>query len=703
MPSFDDLAAKAGVQPITAATAGAQPVNQSFGMPAGMAPQAPSGATNSFDALAAKAGIKPVQQATAPAAPVDNRSGFDKFSDAVSAPIKFLSKYSGMDSLVGTMAKPFGEVAASGSELMGKQAPAWTNANRLSSPAIDNALKYGLSTPEARANVAAGTAADTANGRKGAGFGDVLNALTLLPGEGLAAEGVKGVQEASQIGRGGKLLPLLKEGAGTGAKWGAAYGAANAADQGGGLTEIGGGALKGGLTGAAVGAGASVLGAGVAKATSNFDKTAVRANEYTKTMEGLSKIEDNSKPVRDAIAKANSRGIDTKDILAQTNLLNGSVDSSGKIRTTQKGGAIEQLQNHIKPAEGIIKSHLINEGKTIPLATVEDKLRTNIDKSGLEGSALENAHSKITQEIKGLTRRADENGNLPLSSVQDAKTSTYKTINYANPETKIADKAVARTYKDIIQDPVLGTKSVDAKKLNDELAKHYATLGVLEKLDGKTIGGGKLGKYFAETVGGVVGSHFGPLGSIAGAETAGGIRGSMLKNTFTSKTGKALEHSPEMMDAIKSAEGHSNMDGSLNTSQSTTSSGTSNGISNSVLQIPEKSSAPPGTPDLSAIASPSAGVLEGQAKLRDVPQPTGKTKLLSQKAAKESLGVSAKPIQPDIAGLLPAGSIPAKSAGTSRLLSQDEAKAKMVLPKLSERRASQKAAGIYKSPIPRKK
>ena len=75
-------------------------------------------------------------------------------------------------------------------------------------------------------------------------------------------------------------------------------------------------------------------------------------------------------------------------------------------------------------------------------------------------------------------------------------------------------------------------------------------LGLLEKLDGKKVQGGKLGKYFAQTIGSIVGSHFGPLGAIVGAELGGGIKGSLMSSTFGRAAGSQLEQSAAMQKAL---------------------------------------------------------------------------------------------------------------------------------------------------------
>ncbi len=263
-------------------------------------------------------------------------------------------------------------------------------------------------------------------------------------------------------------------------------------------------------------------------------------------LKGLQKLEDNNAPIRKVVAKHTQRGIDSKNLLAQSDLLLNAVDDTGTLRTTN---ARTELTDFIKPYESVVSDNLAREGVKIPLKTVESHLRNAVDNSGLEGAALDAAHTKVDAEIRGLTRRAS-NGDISLSKIQDAKINKYATVDYLNEGSKIADKAIAKSLKDIVEN---NTLSVDVKALNRELSQHYSVLDLLEKLDGKKVEGGKLGKYFAQTVGSIVGSHFGPLGAIAGAEIGGRIKGAMLSSKFSKETGNKLTTSDAMNAAVEKA------------------------------------------------------------------------------------------------------------------------------------------------------
>lgn len=264
----------------------------------------------------------------------------------------------------------------------------------------------------------------------------------------------------------------------------------------------------------------------------------------------LSTLESQNSKIRKVIQKHAARGVDVKDILSKTNLLHNRIDSDGVIRTTGEGGPIDELTSFIKPKENVVREAIKNEGATVPLAELQQKLTNMIDNSGLEGAALDQAHNKVEAAMRGYQRRANPDGTINLEKVHDAKVSAYSTIDYANPASKKADKAIARGLKEIIENKA----STDVKQLNKELAQHYATLDFLEKLDGARVKGGRMGKYFATLSGNIIGSHFGPLGTVLGGEVASKAQSKMMQGRF-SKAGNlpglsTTTDSPAMKEAM---------------------------------------------------------------------------------------------------------------------------------------------------------
>lgn len=259
----------------------------------------------------------------------------------------------------------------------------------------------------------------------------------------------------------------------------------------------------------------------------------------------LDKITSNNASVRRVVVKAKEKGVDAPRILAETDLLKGSVDNTGTIRTQR---AIAELNDFIKPQEDVISRNLEKEGRKLPVAYVERQLKKSVMNSNLEGDALASALHKAEKEAAGYALRADKDGFVTLAKIHDAKVNKYANLNYLDPNQKQADKVIARTLKEIV---VKHTKSVDAQVLNDELGQHYTVLSLLEKLDGKKVEGGRLGKHFARIFGTVVGSHFGPLGAIVGGEIGAKLKGASMQRTFGGASGGILEKSAAMKAAIK--------------------------------------------------------------------------------------------------------------------------------------------------------
>lgn len=283
----------------------------------------------------------------------------------------------------------------------------------------------------------------------------------------------------------------------------------------------------------------------------------------SKNLEGLNQLESANSVVRKVVNDAKQKGVDVKDLVSKTDLLKDSVDVDGTIRTTGDGGAIEQLTEFIKPKEKVISQVLEREGGTINLKDLKSQMEDAVNSSNIMGANKTSALKSIADEIEGLALDADAQGNISLSRIQDAKINKYSTINYSNPSAAVVDKLIAKALKEVIEK---NTKSADVAALNKELGSHYAVLKFLEKLDGKKVKNGRLGKFFMQTAGAIAGSSFGPLGSMAGFEVAGRVQGKMMQGTFKGETGKGLQTS----EAMKSAMDQSNSLGSRNANQSTT-------------------------------------------------------------------------------------------------------------------------------------
>ncbi|HOH62110.1 MAG TPA: hypothetical protein PK698_06545 [Bacilli bacterium] len=294
--------------------------------------------------------------------------------------------------------------------------------------------------------------------------------------------------------------------------------------------------------GTAIGAGIPTLGL-----ASKFSKGSKVDKIVSGRLKELDKLSNTKIGLKKAVSNAKKKGIDVIDIISKSDLLDGAVDNTGTVSTKVEGGAVSQVMDQIRPYEDAVKRNLEIEGNTINIQNIKDKLIEAINNSSLKAGNKSTALSAIKKELSGLMLDAGETGDVPISLIHDSKIDKYSTINYDNPQSSKIDKIIAEAYKKIVED---NTTVIPVKKINQELSKFYTIKKFLEKLDGSKVEGGRLGKYFARTIGGIAGSQFGPLGALAGSELGGLIKGASMSNKFRGKTGKMLNISEDLIGAV---------------------------------------------------------------------------------------------------------------------------------------------------------
>lgn len=298
---------------------------------------------------------------------------------------------------------------------------------------------------------------------------------------------------------------------------------------------------------------------------------------FTKTPdERLSKVVDELAGIESGYNALRKKATYSKDIdasrrrIAESNVLEGAVSEDGVIdglyaakryKETQIGDSGLTLND----VEDVVKRNLENENKTINLKEIEATLKANIFDAGLEGADLVTAINGLKNELKGLSLRADGLEDIPLAKLHDVKISTTDKINYATPPTEqVYRKAVARTYKDLIE----RKSDVEVKTINAELSKYYEDIDRLKSLDGKRTKGGRLGKYQAAIVGtgvGMAGGSVGggagaAIGGLAGAELAAKLQGKAMARTFKTGLDGAIPENRILADAKASADAGKKID-----------------------------------------------------------------------------------------------------------------------------------------------
>ena len=250
------------------------------------------------------------------------------------------------------------------------------------------------------------------------------------------------------------------------------------------------------------------------------------------------------------LRKANQYSADSgkasRNRIASTDVLVGATDENGVIRTIQKGGAVDQYEAQtIGEGEGVVRQNLVRLGEKVNVSQIEKEVAAAIKSSGMQGDDLVSALKRAKKEISAFRAKADPDGNVPLELVHDNKiyiTNKIKQSYLAPAEVKAYQKALGRGYKKTVEK----YSSFNVEEVNKELSKFYQDIGLLKRLDGKRVRGGKLGKYFSSIsgniIGGLAGSAIGgfpgaTVGAAVGGEVAGRIKGSMLQRTLGGKSG----------------------------------------------------------------------------------------------------------------------------------------------------------------------
>ncbi len=281
---------------------------------------------------------------------------------------------------------------------------------------------------------------------------------------------------------------------------------------------------------------------------------------YDKRAADIKNIENSYVKGRKINNFSDDEGNASRQRIAASDVLVGSVDKNGLIRTMQPGGAYDQYKAMtLDNAEGVVRKGLVREGSSAPIKSIEKVLTDKVSSSGLEGADLKAALNRVKQEVSGIKLRADADGRVPLERVHDAKINQTNNIDFNTPkEVETARKAIASGLKKIVED----NSSLPIKDTNEALSQPLKDLERLKELDGKRVEGGRLGKHFAkiggQAVGALAGSILGgPFTSLAsgylGGEISNAIKGRFMENTFGGETRGSAAQDPRITKAVQEA------------------------------------------------------------------------------------------------------------------------------------------------------
>ncbi len=263
--------------------------------------------------------------------------------------------------------------------------------------------------------------------------------------------------------------------------------------------------------------------------------------------QGLQGVADRYVSVSNAVDAAKGKGFSPLEDIASDDRFIPEIDKSGTIDASK---AIKNLNDYVKPIAQAERAAIEAEGKSVSYDAFQKSVFDELNSSSLRerGASYDTIQSRVAKDLEVYKREFAKEGTIDLTKLDDIKDAKYRIANWNNEDAQIADKIVARAARETI---INNVENADIKALNDKMSQYYSARDVLDAMDNKKVQGGRLGTYFARTIGSIVGSHFGPLGGIVGAGAGDLIQGAMMKGKFGPQNAGINLEAPEILKSTK--------------------------------------------------------------------------------------------------------------------------------------------------------
>ncbi len=225
--------------------------------------------------------------------------------------------------------------------------------------------------------------------------------------------------------------------------------------------------------------------------------------------------------VADTYQFMKSRGIDPEAILAERKLATEIPIEDGHVRIPDNSPVLASLNSEVASKSTLLDTALSKVKTTVSAEDLKTAVARDIASDStlraqgrvpeMQARAAAIVDGYVTQE--GKTK-------FSLTDIQDMKKGQYdlskkfrKDMNFGPADDH---SAVASAMRQAIEDHA---PDVSVRKLNRQIGDLQSTIGLLEKLDGATVKGGRLGRYGARILGATIGSqgHIPIISPIIGA------------------------------------------------------------------------------------------------------------------------------------------------------------------------------------------
>lgn len=365
--------------------------------------------------------------------------------------------------------------------------------------------------------------------RAGLGLGEGAEATAGLVNEALpTAENAAKVASVAKTANTAKILGNVAAGLGTGYLGDVSSNLAQG--------QTGAGALKPGL-GTVTG---GVLGGALTAAGSFYNKFNGEQNVVDKVQQAYEDAAGSTKTGIKNMTKTASKGLDSNpEFLANAGILPETAEINGRrVFTTGADSASQKtIQGRITDLTNLRDEAITKAGQDTPMY-LEDMRQQALDQANEEfaGTAQKTVADHINSEFDAYkTQFGDGKGNISLTDANEIKKDLQSKTNYDATRPSIITRAnsmMANIAKSSVEDSAEKAGLPGVKALNKIIQQHLDSLKFLDKINGQTIKGGRIGKYVEGGVGAYIGSTVGNAvgGNIGGAvgTLAGGGAGLLL-------------------------------------------------------------------------------------------------------------------------------------------------------------------------------
>src|SRR5258708_1144413 len=250
------------------------------------------------------------------------------------------------------------------------------------------------------------------------------------------------------------------------------------------------------------------------------------------TADALDELFNGTKSARNKFAQSTAQGKTPAQFGAENNYIPEIKDGKVNAQST-----IQKVVSDAKPFEQVYHDILKEMDRTTPssdlinLDNLPQRSKLRLQRSIARGTGtLPHQLKAINNLLTNLKQTYGETvGRTQLDEIRSGQWHESNSFNPNQPKFMgDVNYQIGKTAKTILADKTSGQPV--ANKILSRISDHYDYAANLKKVDGSAVKGGRLGKYFARTIGAAAGSSGGIVGTVAGA-TAGDYIASIMQDS----------------------------------------------------------------------------------------------------------------------------------------------------------------------------